>query len=195
MEVKQGGPSSSPIDRSDRRATSFHLACQNILAHSPQGIMVIRVEIDSRLLIRLNQSASTLPTVGRMTWRLSSRNCTYGEPSPPRVPHPSHTHARARTRSPWTCFTDRQIIKHMHCPLARPVGIAAHQPCITAAWHYGHTRRIVRIACTAPHAPKNDAPNSRRTPIPSIYDHEEGFRSFCFLQIFRQIFPNISSLT
>lgn len=116
--------------------------------------MVIRAEIDSRLLIRLNQSASMLPTVGRMTWRLSSRNCTYGEPSPPSVSPfhtPAHTHthnarARTRTRSPWTCFTDRQIIKHMHCPLARPVGIAAHQPCITAGSHYGHTRRIVRIA-------------------------------------------------
>lgn len=110
---KKGGPSCSPIDR---RATSFHLACQNILAHSPQGIMVIRVEIDSRLLISLNQSASMLPTVGRMTWRLSSRNCTYGEPSPPRLslpPRPSihrlYTRARVHARLEPALPTDRLL--------------------------------------------------------------------------------------
>lgn len=86
-------------DRGD--GALFYLACQNILAQAP-GIMVIRVEIDSRLLIRLNQSASMLPTVGRMTWRLSSRNCTYGEPSPPSIVSPfhrPHAHARARTHT------------------------------------------------------------------------------------------------
>lgn len=76
----------------------FDVLRQNTVAQA--RAKVIGVEIDSRLLIRLNQSASMLPTVGRMT-RLSSCNCTYGGSRTFLVclssSHRTHVYTRAHT--------------------------------------------------------------------------------------------------